>query len=246
MKTKNGSSNSQTTASRTLECSTIGAKRSELGVSDDAVVQKFVLDYDNGAHRADVEKQFEEFSYIIYNSTGNSASQGIEKFRVILDLKEPVKAYDLTWWMNKKAFIDYFNGVDKTTFYRARFFYRASKYDADGDQVVISKHNGKPFDFYASFHRVFQPFEELKQKMAEEAYRKPKQDVKKMLDVFIKWAEDKYPAGTHYADICAFCRRAVSCGLDEMEAEAKFTEMYAGHSKWTPNFREVFYRIERS
>lgn len=37
-------------------------------VSDDATTTRLVLDYDDGPRRADVEEQFKEFEYIIYNS----------------------------------------------------------------------------------------------------------------------------------------------------------------------------------
>ena len=135
-------------------------KRSK--ISDEATASKLVLDYDNGIKRAEVEEALKDYEYIIYNSTGNKLSEGVEKFRVIVSLKEPVLASDIKHY--KKDLCKLFKGVDESTFTVGRFFCRPSKFDKDGAEVIVSKHDGALFDFYSSFshYEVFQPFEELK------------------------------------------------------------------------------------
>ena len=107
-------------------------KRGDL--SDDAKLYKLILDYDNCIPRKDVEKQFIDYEYIIYNSANNNAKTGVEKFRVILTLTEPIIAKDLSHWRkdenNRKQLLKFFKGVDVSSFDVGRFFYRPTKHDA--------------------------------------------------------------------------------------------------------------------
>ena len=64
--------------------------------------------------------------------------------------------------------------------------------------------------------------------------------MRRSFGVFKEWVDKTYPSGVHYSDICSFCRRAFSCGLDLNEAEEFFASIYVGNSKWRPNFRKVF------
>ena len=66
---------------------------------------------------------------MMYSSAGNDSRNGVEKFRVVLDLRQPVKASDLKWWRNRRSFREYFNGVDFSSFAIGRFFYRPGKRD---------------------------------------------------------------------------------------------------------------------
>lgn len=214
------------------------SEKKRSGVSDTATISYFVLDYDNGARRRDVEKKFAQYRYIIYNSTGNKESDGIEKFRLILKLKEPISANDLRFWKNENKFKEFFKGVDESSFAVGRFFYRPSRYDKDRKEVIVTDHIGEDFDFNSIFtgRSGIEMFEKAKELMRP----KPKEQHGKNENMFDEWVSRKYPSGVHYSDICAFCLRANSCGLSEEEAEMKFEAAYAGHSDWKPNFRKVF------
>lgn len=215
------------------------SEKKRKSVSDEATTSKLVLDFDGGAKRHEIEERFNELDYIIYNSTGNKLSEGIEKFRVIITLKDPVKAIDLRDARNEKKFIDFFDGCDKSSFAIGRFFVRPSRYDKDGQEVTITHHKGVPFDFYATFERKAHLaawdalLDKMRASMAKPVYKKQEQ-------IFDQWATEKFPAGVHYCDICSFCLRAHSCGLDVYEAKSRFAERYAGSSKWEPNFVKFF------
>lgn len=105
------------------------SEKKRKNISDDAVCHRLVLDYDDGLPRAEAEEKFKGFSYMMYSSAGNDSRNGVEKFRVVLDLRQPVKASDLKWWRNRRSFREYFNGVDFSSFAIGRFFYRPGKRD---------------------------------------------------------------------------------------------------------------------
>lgn len=216
------------------------SEKKRSGISDDATTAKLILDYDGGAKRADIEKRFERLDYLIYNSTGNSPE--VDKFRIILSLKQPIIASDLRYYRNDKRFMQLFDGVDKSSFAIGRFFVRPSKYDKTRQLVTIDHNVGDPFDFYSEFeHRAhLEAWDKLLDTMR--AQRQPT-NITRREDIFDKWADEHYPVGTHYCDVCAFCLRAHSCGLDVYEAKLKFAERYAGGSKWEPNFVKFFNSI---
>ena len=215
------------------------SEKKRSSVSDNATMAKLVLDFDDGATRAEIEDRFAGLDYIIYNSTGNQASKGIEKFRIIITLKEPVLASDLKYWRRSASFKQFVAGVDESSFAIGRFFYRPSKFDKDRAPVTVLCMPGEPLDFYERWphHQIFQPWEDLK---AQLLAAKSKPVTEKRADIFNAWVAKTYQAGTHYSDICAFCRRAYTCGLDAFEAEQIFAGIYAGHSKWQANFRKVY------
>lgn len=222
-----------------LELFHFWSEKKRSGISDNATIDMLVLDYDDSAPRSAVEKQFSDYEYVIYNSSGNDSAAGVEKFRVIIKLASPVKASDIRHWRRKRDFVEFFKGVDDAAFSIGQPFCRPSKYDKGGDEVVVKFHSGKPFDFYERWPHVnyFAPFEELKSRLQSKQFKPAKNAHPEWLE---EWVDRKYPNGLHYSDICAFALRARSCGVAESEAENIFANHYAGNSSWRKNFRSVY------
>ena len=211
------------------------------GLSNEASTEKLILDYDDGLTRADAENVFSDFSYIIYSSTGNNAKEGVEKFRIILDLKEPIKAEDLKWWRNRRAFRKFFDGVDFSSFAIGRFFYRPSKYDKGGEEVKIVKHEGRAFDFYKMFpkHESCEMFDKIKAKMLNGIVKKPKAIDYDGIHKLKEWIASEFPSGVHRCDVPRVLNRAKWMNVDLNEAEQAFEEAYAGHCDWHIWWREL-------
>lgn len=211
------------------------------GISENATCSKLVLDYDNGMPRSKVMNLLKDYDYLIYSSTGNSKSLGLDKFRIILELKEPVKYIDLKH--NKEKLLSYFEGVDDSTF-DFRFFVRPTAYDKDHDPVIILFHEGKPFDFYSFYTKTFAPFEKLKQQMqdAELRRRLHHKSSQKHVDWYIDWLKARE---RHWTDILGAASKARMCGLDEDEGLSLFLQYYRGsqnEKSIRENFRKCFFK----
>ena len=206
-------------------------------LSDDAKLHRLVIDYDDGARRVDVEKQFEDYSYVIYNSTGNQLSKGIEKFRIIIQLKEPIIASDLEHWRTTDKFKKYFEGCDYSSFAIGRFFYRPSRYDKDHEEVKISFHKGEPFDFYEMFQHYVknEAFEKIVNKMKFG-------NVCNLItsDKYVNRFMEKIGYDLHYPDIPKFVLKAKYYEVEYNTAKQIFASRYAGNSKWEKNFEECW------
>lgn len=126
------------------------SEKKRSGISDIATISKLILDFDEGMTRDEARERYKEYSYIVYNSASNDTSKGLFKFRMIFDLKEPIDAQSLRHWRSR-LFKDMFSSADISSFSIGRFFYVPSKYDKGGDRIVISRHDGKPFDFYEKY-----------------------------------------------------------------------------------------------
>lgn len=218
-------------------------KRSD--VSDEAVCTRMILDYDDEIPRAEVEEQFKDYEYIIYNSSSNKLSEGIEKFRMILTLKTPVTADDLRFWKKKRKerLAGFFKGVDLSSFDVGRFFYRPSRYDKDGAEVIIKKNEGAAFDFYAEFTSGERKLEEIKEKMKEKSERpyevRKDESYEDRLAKFKRWLSSTYPEGVHRCDVPKILGYAMHNQIDLVEAESLFKEHYAGHTDWWTWWRSI-------
>lgn len=222
------------------------AKRSQL--SDDAKLYKLVLDFDNGAHREDVQDRFREYEYVIYNSTGNSKKEHLEKFRMIVTLKEPVTALTLRHWYKQDEFKKFpmFKGCDLSSFHIGRYFVAPSKYDKDRDPVIVSYHKGRSFDFH-SFFEEQNYMEALFEKQKEELIRKQNassmkgrrtvENADKILQEYIdKIGLDYTPTGLHYVCLPSVILKGKRLGLDEYTIRKMFNDNYVGSSDWEKNW----------
>lgn len=207
-------------------------------ISDDAKLLKLCIDYDDGARRADVESAFKDYDYIIYNSTGNKCSEGIEKFRLILTLKDPIIASDLEHWRTTNKFKVLFHGCDFSSFAKGRFFYRPSKYDKDHAEVIIKHNEGRPFDFYSIFpHWVKnEEFDRLVSKL-----KFGRIQTLKTSDRYVsKFIEKIGEGGLHYPDIPSFILKAKFYEVEYSTAKDIFSSRYEGDSKWEKNFENCW------
>lgn len=206
-------------------------------ISDDAKLLKLCIDYDDGARRADVENAFKNYDYIIYNSTGNKCSEGIEKFRLILALKDPIIASDLEHYRSFNKFKVIFHGCDFSSFAKGRFFYRPSKYDNDHEEVIIKHNEGKPFDFYSIFpHWVKnEAYERLINKLKFGNIRNLQTS-----DKYVNRFMEKIGYDLHYPDIPKFVLKAKYYEVEYNTAKQIFASKYAGNSKWEKNFEECW------
>lgn len=209
-------------------------KRSDL--TENATLSRLVLDYDDGPTRDEVEHKFNEFGYIIYNSTGNTPEHN--KFRLILTLSEPITAHTMKHWRGQNTFHNFFDGVDFSTFSVGRFFYIPSKFDKNGDAVKVDAHRGKPFDFHSMFkaQEYFQPFEALKAKLKSDRFNKAVKQVPNPTEVLQQYAEKEE---WHYINAIKFASYAKYIGADEFTALHVFLQNYAGHS----NMQKAWPRI---
>lgn len=197
--------------------------------SYEATSPKLVIEYDNGKPREEVQEQLSDYDYLIYSTTGNSKSLGLDKFRIILELKEPITLRDLE--QNRPNLASFFDGCDISSFCW-RGFHRPSRYDKDHDPVTIIEHEGEAFDFYSIFKHVKESDiykEELNRKLMEMA--KPhKTSSRSRPDKMIEWAKMKRHSNLHWIDVPGGVSTGKFWGLDCDEAFAIFWENYAGGS----------------
>ena len=222
-----------------LEMFNYWSEKKRSNVSDNAVDNRLILDYDDCIPRKDVEQQFEDYEYIIYNSANNDTKNGVEKFRVILTLTEPILAKDMAYWRkdkdNRPKLLKFFKGVDISSFDVGRFFYRPSRCDKGGEAVIIKKHEGIPFDFYKHFPAPFEQFEKLKKQMkASRSAPREYEDIdpEEQLEKYKTWFENEYPNGVHRCDVPRCKAKAKGLKVAFEAAEEVFAENYAGHSDW--------------
>lgn len=205
------------------------------GYSDNAKTSMLILDYDNGVMRKTVLDLLKDYEFYIYNSSSNDTSNGIERFRVLLPLKEEICAIDLKDYKKKLA-KNVFGGVDRSTFDIGRFFKIPSKYDKGGEEVKIYKHSGKRFDFYAlcpkkAHNEITETFKKIVDEMKFGKLKKTN-DIDKAVEDFQKWMLSIFPMGCHYADVPYIAAYAKGHGIDFWNAEQKLKAHYAGgHSK---------------
>ena len=207
------------------------------GYSDCAELRRLVLDYDSGITRAEIEDRFKDYAYICYNSSSNKIEHN--KFRIILILKEPVDAYSLRYWRNRNSFKQMFDGIDLSSFSVGRFFYIPSKFDKDGNAVIVATHKGLPFDFYGLFPRRVknEQFDDLVAKMKQS--RRNYDAVENRLQILEKNSADKE---YHYINAWGFIHFAQRLGCTEQESLEIFMNHYAGNTE----MRKIWHRIWRN
>lgn len=200
---------------------------------DTAKLRRLVLDYDSGISSTTVMNTLSEYEYIFYHSSGNSGE--LEKFRIILKLKDPIIASDLKIWRAKLA--KEFNGIDTSSFAIGRFFYVPSRYDKDGNDIKVIHHKGSPYDFYKTYRHIEynEMFERLKAKMAQRSFGDYDKDDGP--EVLRAWSDDK---SFHYPDLFGFCIYARRLKVSPDDALEIFMSRYAGHSDIKKCFQKTW------
>lgn len=200
-----------------------------------------------GISRAEVENKFKKYDYVIYNSSSNNSKEGIEKFRLILNLEKPIYAKDLKYWRKFKKWKKIFEGCDESTFAIGRFFYMPNAYDKGGEKVEIKHNKGIKIDFYKLFrpYHTTAAFEKLREKMFMHKYENNSDEPN--IEAFKSWmrkrAEKGVKGGLHYCDVPAAVLVAKKYNIPYHICKDSFRSHYAGESIWEKNLENLWKKM---
>jgi len=136
-------------------------------------VDCLVLDFDGGLSVSEAKERFKAYSYVGYTSHSHLKEEGVEKFRLLIQLVMPIPADMIRsekdypekrgdWFFLTKALEDFAGPVDTSSSNSNQMYYAPSVHPDRSEKYRSWKNTGKPFDWTRL------PRDELNQTKSEE------------------------------------------------------------------------------